>query len=304
MNAVLPIFGAVLLGFAGGRIGLFSNQEAQTFNRLVFYALLPPFFLYMVGTAPFSSFEPLYVVGYMAVAVLVNLTTFCITRFVFKRPILECVLFGFMAAFTNHTFFVLPIAQVIYGVDAVLPIVAVIATDTMIMYGITVVILDCASSTSKVNPALKIITCIIKNPHAMSMLAGLGLNLMAVSFDNGLGVFTRFLGDAASPVSLFALGIFLSAQKLTENKMLVTTISCMKLFVLPACAAVMLIGVVGLPPSWTNAGVFAAAGPCGVLPFVLALQYRVNGGIISQVLLVTTFAASITLTTLAVLQGY
>ncbi|WP_068084228.1 AEC family transporter [Polycladidibacter stylochi] len=307
INAIAPIFSVVVIGYILGKKKIFDAEAVNTINRLVFYALLPPFFLGLSGQAPFHDFEPLYLLAYFSVSLLINASVALVSYKLFKRDLRESILLGFMAGFVNHTFFILPVAKVIYGANAILPVTAVIAVDMMIMYGATVIIMDCASksstSASRADKVKHIAKTIGTNPHSLSLIAGLVLNIAGVSFDNGLGVFTGFLGSAAAPCSLFALGLFLSGQKLTGNVGLVSFISTMKLLVMPILALISFTMVFKLAPNWEGPGMFVAAGPCGTLPFILAIQYKVRVDTISQVLLITTFACNITLSLVILFQA-
>ncbi len=309
INAILPVFSVVIIGYGLGRRGIFDGEAVHTINKLVFYALLPPFFIGLTGQAPFAEFKSVYLLAYFAVSLAINFSVVIAAYKLFGRSFHESILLGFMAGFVNHTFFILPVARVIFGADAVLPVTAVIALDMMFMYGATVVAMDCtrtaAADRSLRGTLLHVGKTVLKNPHSQALSAGVLLNIAGVSFDNGLGVFTSFLGSAAAPCSLFSLGLFLAQQPLCpsrENVGIVTYVSAVKLLLMPVLAFVSLSLVFQLPGNWAGPGLFVAAGPCGSLPFILATQYKVRVDAISQILLFTTFASVFTLTASLMLQ--
>ena len=52
LNAALPVFGLILLGFLAGRSGRFEPSATDTLNRFAFYFALPaggPSFLFFRG---------------------------------------------------------------------------------------------------------------------------------------------------------------------------------------------------------------------------------------------------------------
>jgi predicted permease len=52
-------------------------------------------------------------------------------------------------------------------------------------------------------------------------------------------------------------------------------------------------------PAWTSTALLLAAGPCGAMPFVLALQYKVNVTTISRAVGYSTLLSLVTLAVMA-----
>ena len=124
LDPILPIFAIMGAGFALQRAGVFDADHARAINRYVFYVATPTLLFSVVSGAEFEHMDfdvlALYLLAecslYAAVAVLLNR--------VFKRGLQESILLGMTAVFVNHVFFVLPIAERLYGTEAVQPIAA------------------------------------------------------------------------------------------------------------------------------------------------------------------------------------
>lgn len=299
LNAVLPVFAAVVLGYGFGWLKLFDKDEANVINKTVFYVFLPALLFKLVAQAPFQKFDYLYVVGYSLSEALVYGLTFFLAYKVFNRCIKESLLLGMAAAFCNHTFFILPIAEVLYGHEATLPVVSVIVVDNLIVLGGTVLALELMTKNGQGSPFHNLCATFYTNPNIMALALGLAVNLCGISTDNGIGVFADFLGSAAAPASLFALGLVLSTQRVSFASPLVLSASAFKLVVVPAIAWVLFAITFALPQFWIGPGVLVAAGPSGVLAFVIGVQYKAPEEFLSQVILVTTFLSVITVTAVA-----
>ena len=113
------------------------------------------------------------------------------------------------------------------------------------------------------------------------------------------GVFTyaTFAGGAAAPASLFALGIILAANPIRPFGMATWLVVAAKIVLHPALVFV-LAGLLTLSPGWGNITFLAAAGPSGVMPFVIALQHNIKADTIAKAVLVSTLFSLLTLSLL------
>ena len=108
----------------------------------------------------------------------------------------------------------------------------------------------------------------------------------------------RFLGGAAAPASLFALGVIMSAVPLARFGGVSLGVSLVKVALMPlAVLAAMRVTEPGGP--WPDTLVLIAAGPCGAMPFVIALRYGVATDRIAAAIVVSTVISTLTLAALA-----
>ncbi|SDR27240.1 AEC family transporter [Pseudovibrio sp. Tun.PSC04-5.I4] len=302
-NAVLPVFAVVVMGYAFGWLKLFGKSEASTINKTVFYVFLPALLFKLVAQASFDKFEPLYVLGYLGAELVVYLLTIWLSYGIFKRCMRESLLLGMAAAYCNHTFFILPIAEVLYGQDALLPVTAVIVIDNLLILGGTVLALELMGKNGTGSTFQNFCATFYTNPNMIALALGLVVSLSGFSIDNGIGFYAGFVGSAAAPASLFALGLVLNGQPFKLAEPLVVSVTALKLLVVPAIGWVLFEMVFALPDYWVGPGMLVAAGPSGVLAFVIGVQYGVPEKLLSQVILVTTFFSVVTVTAVAALTA-
>ena len=68
----------------------------------------------------------------------------------------------------------------------------------------------------------------------------------------------------------------------------------------PLLAWLLFSSAAGLAhPAWTSSALLVAAGPCGAMPFVLALQYKVNVATIARAVGYSTVISLVTLALMA-----
>lgn len=296
-GAVLPIFAVAVFGFIAGRAGLFDHAMALIINRFVFYLPLPALTFSLLANAQFDQFNWPLLIGYFLSEGLVYLLAFAIARFVFKRDLRESILLGFAAAYSNHVLFVLPIAIVLFGDAVTLPIVAIITVDTLVMFGLTMVVMDVFTLD---RPTVGgVVLKLSKNPTVVGILLGLVFGLLSVELPTGIGVFLEFVSSTAAPCSLFALGIVLANQNQPVPMGLPLTISVIKVVVHPLIALGILTFGYQITPELARPALMAAAGPCGAMAFVMAMNYQVRVDVIARAILITMVGSVLTVSLMA-----
>jgi malonate transporter len=296
LNAVLPVFAVIALGFAFCKTGIFDGAMATAINRFVFYAALPVLLFRLIATAPFEDFEWPFILAYAFSELTLYAVGFFVARIGFRRSRLESLLLGMSTGFANHVFFVLPIARQIYGEDTIVPVVGVIALDAVVLLGGMVVILEATSEQARGLAPLYLLRLFARNPQILGIAAGVTASIFSLPLSGGLDLFTSFLGETAAPCSLFALGVMLGARTTNVPVGLPVTMAALKLCGMPFMMWLMLATVVQVSPEWSKPAMLVAAGPSGAMPFVLGLQYKVPVDAIVPTILISTLGSLLTVT--------
>ena len=299
LNGVLPVFGIGAVGYFLGLRGTFDFNMAMALNKFVMFVAMPALGFQLLSTAPLSDFDFAMLGGYFVAEVLMYAAGFAIGRWVFKTDVMEAALIGLAIALTNHVLFVLPIAITLFGEDAVTPIVSIISMDGVLVFSGSLILMDVLSS--KDASLGRTIGKIIRNPPLIGMALGLAAGLLSLPVPKGLNVFVTFLSSAASPVLLFALGIILSQKAATDRPMLPVVVTGVKLVAHPLLAWILFAGILQIVPEVRNPAMMVAAAPCGVMAFMLALNYGVRADAISRAILYSSIGSLVTVTLAAAL---
>jgi len=219
---------------------------------------------------------------------------FAIGRYIFRVDVKEAALLGLAVALTNHVLFVLPIATELFGDSAVTPIVAIISMDGIFLFCGTVVLMDVLAS--KDATVGQTIGKIARNPPLVAMVLGLSAGTLGLPIPTGADVFLKLLADAAAPALLFALGVILSQPQEQGRTLLPATLTCLKLVVHPLLAWVIFSWFLDLAPHIRTPAMMVAAAPCGVMAFMLALNYGVRVDAIAKAILYTAIGSLLTVT--------
>ena len=299
LNGVLPVFGIGAVGYLLGLRGTFDFNMAMALNKFVMFVAMPALGFQLLANAPLAEFNLAMLGGYFVTELLMYATGFLIARRVFKTDVMEAALLGLAIALTNHILFVLPIAITLFGEAAVTPIVAIISMDGMLIFSGSLILMDVLAT--KDASLGHTIGKIARNPTLVAMALGLAVGLLGLSVPTGFDVFMDFLGGTASPVLLFALGIILSQKASGSRPMLPVAITGVKLVVHPVLAWAIFAGVLHLAPEVRNPAMMVAAAPCGVMAFMLALNYGVRVDAIARAILYSSIGSLVTVTVAAAL---
>ncbi len=297
INGVLPIFAVVVAGYVFGFRKIFSPGDAASINKFVFMVAIPALSVDLIVSAPFASFDWRVLFGFFLAEVITYFIGLFIALKLLKCTLAEAILIGLASAFGNHLLFVLPITQNLFGEVAALPIVAIIAVDSILLCGGTLMAMEIVGEGQF--SFRQFCIKILKNPPIMSLLLGLVLAVCGVNLPKSVLLFLDFSGVAGAPCALFSLGIVLSQVSLAGRRPVITMICLSKLAILPLLAWVLLMSFLDLDFEAAKIPLMAAVAPCGAMAFVFALNYQVRTDAIAPAIFFSTLISVLTLSTLA-----
>jgi len=285
-NGVLPIFAISVIGYVCGRLKVFDFGSAMILNKFVMFIGMPVLGFKLLSDASLFDVPIKLLVGYLLSEICVYLITFIIARRVFSVGVREAFLLGLATALTNHILFILPIAEILICPSATLPIVALISMDGMLIFSGTIVVMDIMSS--KEQGWRSTVTKIASNPPILGMLVGLLYGLSGLEIAPNVQIFLSNISSTASPVLLFALGVILSIKRDDIIASLSGLIVSVKLIIHPVIVYFLLTFVFDVPLDFAYPAVMVAAAPCGVMSFMLAMNYGVKVDNIARVIFISS----------------
>jgi len=295
-DPILPVFAIAFIGYVSGRTGWANADEARVLNRFAMTVLLPIFLFRAIASAPWPAFELLPLLAYVVVEALVYAAGFAVARITFGRSRQEALLLGFAGVFVNNAYYTLPIAQFLGDDGTTLAITSIIMIDSILAFAGTMVALEVMAGRDAGSSAGLVLKRVLRLPLLWAIAAAGVFVLGGLSLPGPLDTFAGFVGRAASPTALFAMGVILSVTRLRPEPLAVLVIA-VKVLVFPLAlwAAIALMA----PGTSPDGFLLAAAGPTGAMAFSMALLYDVRTGTIMQVTIWTTVATLVTLAWLA-----
>ncbi len=297
LNPIFPVFAIMLVGIVFAKRSLFDVAAAQAINKFVFYVAVPALLFSLLSGTALGNVDWRLLGFYFLSEIVLFAAGTAVARLLYKCEPGEALLLGMATCFVNHVFFILPIADIIYGEQATVPITAIIVMDSTLLFGGAIIGLEIASHRDQ--SLWKIIRVFIRNPVLVAIFTGLAVNILGVRVHEGIRTFTSFAGSAAAPAALFSLGIILAATRSTILDPRALTAATLKVLVHPVVAWLFFTSFINIDQIWRDPAILVAAGPCGAMPFVLALQYKVRAQSIGMAIIYSTVASLLTLSIIA-----
>ena len=284
--STLPLFGLVLIGFISGKLDLLNKLDSRVFLKLVGLVIVPALGIKIIGNFRYEFVNWNLYFYYLLTQIIIYFLGFLIAKLIFKRKFSESIIIGMTASFSNHLFFVYPIALFEFEPKDIVPIETIISVD-FITVGLSVCALELANH-KKVNFG-QIFVSQLKNPALIGLFLGLTIFFFQIHVPLSVNRLVNFICDAGTPCALIAMGILLSYQTDKTQIKLSIVITFLKIFFFPLILFIILY-FIDYDLNISRTTMMVAAAPIGAMGLVFASIYNVTtdavvrSGIISYIL--------------------
>lgn len=297
LTIVVPVFAVILLGYGVGKTRLFGDEGVKALTAFCFYVAIPALlFRGMAGLETRAGFDFRIVLAFYGATLLAYGIAMLTARALFGLSLADQAIFAAGATYSNILLLGLPLVLTAFGPAAAVPQSAILGFQSVILISVTSLVVELGRGGKErgVGAGKILRTAAIglaTNPVIVALVAGLvwgqtGVGLHAI-VDRSLS----FLGQAATPTALFALGASLTRFTLGGDMRQVAALGVIKLFVLPALVFVSCRYVFALPPLSVAVATISAAMPTGVTAFVLTMRYDTLIARVAASVIVTTALA-------------
>lgn len=306
LNAALPIFALIFVGYLCGRIGLFSREATDSLNRFAIYLALPALmFLAMSRITPDQVSQVGFALAFAGGIAITFALGFALARLRGRR-VANASIEGLDAGYSNVGFMGIPLCLLVFGPSG-LP-AAVIATlftaCVLFLFAIVLIEADLHRGAGVWRTVRKVTLSLARNPLLLAPMAGLAVGMTGLSLPNAIERFFSLLGGAASPCALVCIGLFLAQESMVSDDALsIGVLVGLKLLVQPAATAVLVFYVFDAPPLWSKAAVLLSSLPIGSGPFTIAKLYGLEAGVTSGAILMSHLASVATVSILVAWLG-
>lgn len=300
-----PFFGLVACGFAAGRGRLLGSHGTAGLNGFVFYFALPALFFSTMAASSLSQIlYGTFIATYLGIGLTMYGAAATLGRWLFKATASEAAILGLAACFSNIGLMGLPLLVAARGESVALPLALIAAVDTVTFVPLTMFIIEMSRGNGdrwrRLGRSLARVT--IGNPVVLAIVAGIAVSAAGLHPGGALARFIGLLSGAAGPCALFALGASLAEQPMSGSYGRALYMTICKLIVHPA-VVLLVMGLVGIDPLWTDAAALGMAMPIAVVLFVIAQQYNVYAEAASAAVLASTTASVLSVSVLLALLG-
>lgn len=295
VSLAAPLFVLVFAGYALMRFSGWPTSMSDNLTRFVFSVALPAMLFRLMSD--FSKLPP------VDARLLVAFFGSCLIVFIIGRVIawkffaLDGVgqsVFALGGVFSNNVMLGLPLAKVVLG-DAALPAVAlVLVFNALILWTLVTVSVEWARHGHfSVRGFAKTALAVLTNPIVAAILSGTLFGLTRLRVPALVDVPLAMLGQAATPLALFALGMGLAEFNVRDGWKISVAISGVKLLLQPLVVW-LLARLLGLPVLETQVVVLLASIAVGANVYLMSRQFKVLEGPVAGSLVLSTGLAALT----------
>ncbi|MDH4413766.1 MAG: AEC family transporter [Rhizobium sp.] len=305
---VLPIFILILFGWALVRLKILAADIGDGLGDFVFKVAVPLLLLRTIANADFHGASPfrLWIAYFSGVLVAWAIGHLVATR-LFGRDQKVGVLAGVSSAFANNVFIGLPLVERTVGPEGIVAMSILLAIHLPLMMIAGVVAMERAEQQTGGREAAGVVQVVkqvcgnlVRNPLIIGLAVGVLLQIADTPVPPLIDGIVAQVAGMAAPAALISLGMTLNKYGMTGNVRIATSISLLKLGLMPAVVW-LASTLLGLSPQWTAALVLTSSVPTGINAWLIASRFGVGQGLAASVITLSTAAGVVTVSLWALL---
>ncbi|WP_121060655.1 AEC family transporter [Chachezhania antarctica] len=290
----LPFFAIIGLGYGAGRARFIDEAGTALLTKFVFFFPLSALIFKFASALPVAEIFDIRLIGaYLwGTAFVYGIAT--AVAFIRRLDVSTAAMEAQCAVIGNVGFLGLPMFALLFGEEAIAPLMLVLTVDLIVFSSLIVILINAARS-GRINPAAFRMAGmgLVKNPMIASLVIGLGWSMLDLPQPEPMRNFMDILAGAATPGALFAIGASLAGRS-AERPFVAGWLSFCKLVLHPIFVAFAVLVLFPLDPFPAAIVISAAAMPVAGNVYMLAQHYGVAPVRVSTSILISTAISILT----------
>ena len=230
--------------------------------------------------------------GYLLAGSVIFGSVLVMSRIVVAQDLAAAGAHATTATVSNLGFLGPPLMVAFFGDRAAGPLAMAIVAEVMVLLSAGSIIMGASRGDRRKAGSAAVVRAAVSNPVLAAIVLGAGLAAAGVMTPRPLDRLLAFLGAAAAPTALFALGGALAVQRVDRTTAFAATgLAAAKLVVYPALVWWVLGCLLRLAPFWVQSGVMIASLPSAASNFVVAERYQADAERVSAAIVLSTIAS-------------
>lgn len=296
LNATLPVFSVMVLGWLLKRAGFLTGEFTRVADRLVFRVALPcMLFLDIAEMDPSQLLDGRFVVFGFAVTLISILAIWLLTRLLMKN---RAQVGAFVQGAYRSSAAVLGVALITnaYGDAGYAPLMILASVPLYNLFAVMILVLEADGGGRMDRARLKSVGLnLVKNPILIGIFLGFPFALWQLPIPAVAGKTLDLLANLATPLALLAIGAAFDWGDALKKARPTVLASLIKLVILPAVflpAAVAL----GFRDAQLMAILIMLGSPSTPSGYIMAKQMGNDGVLANGIVVLTTLLAAVTIT--------
>lgn len=292
---VAPIFILILIGWLSVKAKMFRADSGEILSDFVFKIAVPTLIFRTLSEADFHGASPFKLwLTYFSGVLVTWIVGQQISKHVFKQDIRVAVIAGISASFANNIFIGLPLVGRSIGDEGIVALSILLAIHLPVMMIAGTLAMEHATHVSIGGVRRSVIAVIkqvlknlVTNPLVIGLFLGVLTNISGLTVTPVLKTVVDQIATMAGPAALISLGMALTKYHVRGSLGAATTMTILKLFLLPAC--VYIAGTtMGLGKEWLAALVLTSSVPTGVNAWLIANRFNVGHSLAASTISIST----------------
>ncbi len=297
LNAVVPVFLIVILGYILKRTKFLSDSFVSVSDKLVFYITLPVTFFTGISAARIDADFDLSVVVFCSAALLILFVLLMIGGAVFIKDKAKAGAFIQGIFRSNFAILGMPLARNMFGDEGVLVCAIVMPFAIVIFNAFSIVLLSVFAPTDKKKPPKETAVMILKNiathPHIIGILLSLPFMIFRIDIPAIPSKALSYVAELTTPLALICLGANTRMESLKGRVKLTVIATLLKVVVVPAIA-VTAAALMGFRGVFLGVILILFGAPTAVASYVMANNMNSDYELSGHILLLTTMTCAFT----------
>ncbi len=307
VNATLPVFALILVGYLAAWRGIMSERETDALNRFVVYMALPALLFQAMVKVSFAELLNInFLASFGGGMMLTFIASFLLDRRARGR-LTDASIEGLAASYPNTGFMGIPLCLIAFGPKSLPPAAIASVLVVCLLMAVAIIIIEMDRQQGQKQNWGKILgkvgRSLATNPLLLAPILGLIYAATRLPFPTPVEHFTTLLGGAASPCALVTIGLFLAQSSSSGSRATVGRLVGLKLFLQPAITALLALFMFPMSTLWAHTAILLSALPIGTGPFMLAKLYDREAAVTSRAILITTLGSVVTISALLALMN-
>jgi malonate transporter len=301
LNALVPIFAVMGLGYFAGWIRDVDNHHVAELNALVMDFAVPA--ALFVATASASRHMLLTQWPLLLALIIPMLGVYAVSYWMERR------LFGLTPApasvqaltiaFPNFAAAGLPLIAAVFAASQLIDVALGIALGAIILSPLTLTVLETSKSAAagqvSRHTVLNAIGKSLLRPVVLAPSVGIAFSLLDIRLPDYINHAFQLIGQASGGVALFLTGLILSSQRLVLSRNVIS--STLLKNVAQPLLALGLVMHLAMTHDTARAALLLMALPSGFFGVLFGLRYGVESQEVGSTLIVSSLLSVITLAT-------
>lgn len=295
LNATLPIFLIMVLGWFLMRIGLFNKEFNKVADKYVFKVALPVLLFKDIATADIrSDFNLTFVLFCMVTTTIMFLAIWRLSYIFIKD---KTQVGAFAQASARGSAAVLGIAFInnIYGNSGMAPLMIVSAVPLYNILSVIILTFSSSAKDSKNSNIKKACINVVKNPIIIGIFLGLPFSIFGINIPAIPLKAVTSIAQTATPIALLVVGAGFEGAKAIKKIKLTSIATFIKLVLLPLIFFPFAIAF-GFRSSELVAILVMLGSPTTVTCYIMAKNMGNDEVLSSSIVVMATLLSSVTLT--------